>query len=62
MEVDSLIRLHHIATDTTLPEKLRVRLVDDELIQLQMSTSCCRGPPPEPRLFTASLQPPDKAV
>ena len=37
MEVDSLIKLHHIASNTTLPQRLRVRLVDDDLIQLQVT-------------------------
>ena len=34
MEVDSLIMLHHIASNTTLPQKLRIKRVDDDLIQL----------------------------
>jgi hypothetical protein len=37
MEVDSVIRLHHIASNATLPQKLRVKVVDDHVIQLLVS-------------------------
>jgi len=61
MQADSFIRLHHIATNKTLPEKLRVRLVDDGLIQLQVSPCLLlRVPLTERRLFTVHFSHPGK--